>query len=1000
MPYFVILIVAVSALLQLTAAALALRLMRLSGRRWAWVLIALGLTLMACRRGLSLAQYGWWEGQPYDHWDLASEAVGLATSALMALGVVLISKMFRQFNRVSLDLQQSEERYRSIFEQCRDGILLTSPRGLIEDLNPAALTILGQDRGHLLGRDLAEVCASLELVDGLGVRQGTPWDEYEANVHRPDGQDRLCTLSPSPRLAQDGTSLGNQLLLRDITARRRMEWDLINSQRKLSKIFDSSPVWIVLSTLEDGRILEANDAFLRSTGYSRAEIKDKTSLELGLWDDPAQRRALVEMVRAKGFARGMEVRRRDKAGRLRLMLWSGELMEVGGRMLLLSSSQDISELKRAEQDLRESKETLDAILASSPVGIALVKDEAVAWANQALKAMLGYGQDEDLPPLEALVQSEGETLEALVLRMRRALSLQTQGSMDLGLRGKDGQVLEVFLQAQALDPADIERGVIVSVTDITQRKAALKALSESEEKYRLVVDKADEAICIVQDGALHFPNPKTLAVSGRSPGELAQTGLAELFHPDDRPAISAMLATVMAGGVTAAVPTLRLLGPQGELRWLEVNLVPISWQGQPAALCLGRDLTTQKSLERQLWQAQKMEAIGRLAGGVAHDFNNLLTVINGHSEQALAQAGPDKELRRRLKAVREAGAKAAALTRQLLTFSSRHLAARQVMDLNAVVNGLTSMIGPLLGEQISAQVNLAPDLWPVKGDPGQMEQVLMNLVVNARDAMPLGGALTIDTRNLMLGPEQLQGHIDLSPGPHVMLSVSDSGCGMDQRTLSHLFEPFFTTKEKGKGTGLGLSTAYGIIKRAGGSISVFSEPARGTAFEIYLPVDQESRRGEAKEPEVNSCSLETRGSETVLVVEDEPELLAFVAEALAGHGYQVLKASNPLQALEMLSNPEEPVQLLLTDISLPRMTGLALAREAQRLEPELRMVYMSGYTDLAPRENQGLGEARHFLQKPFTVIQLAALVRQALDSPPAPVSETTVQGVGEDIPRA
>jgi len=409
------------------------------------------------------------------------------------------------------------------------------------------------------------------------------------------------------------------------------------------------------------------------------------------------------------------------------------------------------------------------------------------------------------------------------------------------------------------------------------------------------------------------------------------------------------------------------------------------------AIAMLEDITPRKQaeeerlrLESQLRQAQKMEAVGQLAGGVAHDFNNLLTAIRGYSEFALNRLGDGHDvLRKDIEEIAKSADRASSLTRQLLAFSRKQLLQPRILQLNDVVSEVDKMLRRLIGEDIEVVTVFGRALGRVKADPGQIEQVLVNLVVNARDAMPEGGKLTIETSNVDMDEELSETHEGLAPGRYVMLAVRDTGHGIDAVTKSRLFEPFFTTKEQGKGTGLGLATVYGIVKQSGGYVAVESEPGRGAAFKVFL------HRLEAGVEEVERIVIEEerpRGSETVLLVEDEEVVRNLVREILEGNGYSVIEARNGAEALDLGRNFAAPIHLLVTDVVMPKMSGKELAERLVTIHRETRVLYMSGYTDGAIGHHGVLDPHTELLQKPFTFDALAQKVRKVLDAPPATVA--------------
>ncbi len=391
----------------------------------------------------------------------------------------------------------------------------------------------------------------------------------------------------------------------------------------------------------------------------------------------------------------------------------------------------------------------------------------------------------------------------------------------------------------------------------------------------------------------------------------------------------------------------------------------------------GRAIAERKRLEQQLFLAQRLEAIGRLAGGIAHDFNNLLGVVTGFSDLVLDGLEPESPLRPPLEEVRKAGERGISLTRQLLAFSRQQVLEPKVVSLNHIVSDTVKMLQHVLGEDIVMTTLLSPQLGSVKADPAQIEQVLLNLAVNARDAMPTGGKLTIETSNIYLDEAYVHRHVVGQPGPYVLLAVSDTGKGMDAETQAHAFEPFFTTKEKGKGTGLGLATVYGIVKQSGGYIWLYSEPEKGTAFKIYLPrVDEAATRERVRE----RTSQAPAGMETVLLLEDEPALRELVQQWLVGLGYVVLEAQGGVEALEISKNYNGPIHLLLTDVVMPGMSGRDLAERIVPSRPEMKVLYISGYTNDAIVRHGVLQPGVVFLQKPFTRQSLANKVRETLDA--------------------
>jgi signal transduction histidine kinase len=466
-----------------------------------------------------------------------------------------------------------------------------------------------------------------------------------------------------------------------------------------------------------------------------------------------------------------------------------------------------------------------------------------------------------------------------------------------------------------------------------------------------------------------------------------------VIHSDDRAAVAEALATAREGGDSPA-RRFRVVRPlDGEILWFErrgqVSLDAITKHRWLRGILM--DVTAHVSSENalraseealrraaeQLRQSQKIEAVGRLAGGIAHDFNNILSVILSYGELLLDDMPTTDPRREDIEAIRRAGRQAAELTRQLLAFSRQQVLTLKVLDLNEVVSGANLMLRRLLGETVDLSVRLAPEPAPIRADVGQLDQVVMNLAINARDAMPDGGQLTIETTHVVLDAEFARQHLGIAPGPHVMLAVSDTGLGMDREVQSRIFEPFFTTKERGKGTGLGLSTVLGIVQQTGGSIWVYSELGQGTTFKVYIP---RARGGAA--PDVQLPSTTTlRGSETVLLVEDQDEVREVARQILRRLGYEVLEAPSAAEALAIGARPGQRIDLLLTDVVMPQMSGRELAERLVPLRPDLRVLFMSGYTEDAILQHRILESGFAYLQKPLVPEALGRRVREVLDGP-------------------
>jgi PAS domain S-box-containing protein len=526
-----------------------------------------------------------------------------------------------------------------------------------------------------------------------------------------------------------------------------------------------------------------------------------------------------------------------------------------------------------------------------------------------------------------------------------------------------------------------------------EREHSATELRAAETRYRTLVERLPAITYIAEVGVLgpwHYVSPQIQSILGFSPAEWKQDAANWInhIHPDDREHALAFDAQFVANGGSLRTEY-RMLSREGKVLWFRDEAVTLHDAPGNAPVMQGvlYDITQHKHLEDQLRQSQKMEAIGKLAGGVAHDFNNLLMIIQGHNERLLRHLNPDDLLFTDAHGIKEAVGRAASLTHQLLAFSRKQVLQPNVLNLNAVAGEVGKMLEPLIGESIELSLELAPDLWRVKVDERQLEQAILNLTLNARDAMPHGGKLTIATRNREIGTSlnnktrdnetQDADSMPTRPGKYVVLTVSDTGVGMDAETQSHVFEPFFTTKELGKGTGLGLASVYGVVQQSGGWVSFRSQLGHGSSFSVYLP---EAGEGPALGTTQPDRAPETKATETILVVEDEDEIRDMVREYLERKGYTVMAANNGSEALQVAQRYKGSIHLLLTDVVMPQVGGHELAHQIKGMRPRIKILFTSGYPEHAALADKAVDPSAVILQKPYPLNSLASRIRQMLDA--------------------
>ncbi len=528
----------------------------------------------------------------------------------------------------------------------------------------------------------------------------------------------------------------------------------------------------------------------------------------------------------------------------------------------------------------------------------------------------------------------------------------------------------------AAERKSMEEALLVEKEQVRQ---SIAHLSASEARYRTLLESANDAIAVLTpEGIVREMNQRWGDIVGLPREQLVGRHLRD-FAPSgkkDENARAFDLAIVSSAARSAPV---EIATPDGSNVLLEFSNTTLDVAGEQLVLTIGRDVTEQYQLEKQLRQAQKLEVLGQLSGGVAHDFNNLLTVILGSSEMLLMDLGPDDPSRTEILEIQKAGGRAAGLTRQLLAFSRKQVLQPSVLDINALIAEMEPMLRRLVAKHIDLMVAPEPNARAVNMDATQIEQLIVNLVVNAADAMPRGGKLTVETSSVALDEHYRKHHLPVAPGQYVMLAVSDTGVGMDEATIQHMFEPFFTTKEVGKGTGLGLATVYGIVKQNGGDIWVYSEPEYGSAFKIYLP--QVTAVAAAATKLSTAPGSAPGGSETILLVEDDGAVRRLARLSLERRGYKVLEAENPKEALRVATQFVGQIDLLLSDVMMPESEGPPLFQRLTKVRPGLRVMYMSGYADEAVVRHGIVVEGTAFLQKPFTPLALTQKVRDVLDAP-------------------
>lgn len=779
----------------------------------------------------------------------------------------------------------------------------------------------------------------------------------------------------------------NQELRREVADRKRAEEELRLSEQKYAAIFRLMPEMAGITRMSDGCFLEVNDGFIAMTGYEREETLGRTSVGLGLWTQEARAGAMA-IIHERGWLENYEFVLTTKSGDRRDALMFMRPITVWGEDCIYFMAHDITALKQAQQVLETERARLRNLLQTVPAMIWMKDPDGVYLScNNRFEQFFGTSEAHIVgkTDYDFVAREQADFFRA---NDRKAIDNgQPTINEEWITYAADGhrELLET-IKTPIYDDSGRLLGVLGVAWDITEKKRIEEELRTERARFVNLVDSVDG---IVWEADAHtFAFTYVSRQAERLLGYPVEAWAAKGFwrahlHPEDREHVSAHAQAKTRAGEDHVLEY-RFLAENGETVWMQDMVTVVAENGVPRwrrgimVDTTGRKEEEQEKrrLEAQLRQAQKMEAVGRLAGGVAHDFNNQLSVILGYADLAKSsQPSPDK-MRGYLNQIIRAATQSRDITRQLLAFSRQEAISPQVLDLNAVVKGVHKGLGRLIREDIRFEVRLADGLWPIHMDPTQVDQVIMNLVVNARDAMEQGGLLTVTTANVHLDAAFVRHYPEITAGDYVRLTVSDTGSGMGPETLAHIFEPFYTTKESGKGTGLGLATIYGIVSQNRGLVLVESEVGVGTVFKVFLPRSTVHSEGLTEERQ-HLLARDKCG--TILLVEDEETVRQMARDILEMSGYTVLVAMTPQEALTICADAERTIDLLLTDVVMPEMNGRELSRQILARRPDIKVLFMSGYAaDILVLDDRD--SELPFIKKPFTVQGLQEKIEQLLRS--------------------
>ena len=898
--------------------------------------------------------------------------VDLTSFAFAVTGLVLALGLFR-FQLLDI-LPVARE---TVVEDLHDAVIVLDVQGRIVDLNHAARDIVGFAPGDPLGRLVEETLPWWPVLSG-----GRP-DPLEISFGQGENR-RYFDLNFSELKDRRGRLVGQVVVLRDVTDRKRTERALRESEEKYRQLFNHAPAGIYEIDYRNGHLLDFNDVILEYLGYTEEELLAASSLDILSPESQIQFSERVEKI-----LNGEIV---DSSPEFTIVAKDGRQFDVVLNTRLIYEDDkpigatvvvhDITERKRTEGALREWEEKYRTLVTHSNDSIIVTQGSKIVFYNPRTVEITGFSIEElrNINIFDLI--HEDDRARTMALSEKFMKGEEPVGNYDLRIFDKQGRLHWTRSHSVLID-WEGRKALLTFSSDITNQKEIEEALRESELKYRTLVDNIQDGVYIIQDLAFQFVNNALADMLGYSADEVVGRNFGDYIVPEDRALVLDRHQRRKSGEAVPDEYEIRIQTKDGTRKLIKVTVGQVSYRAGLANIGTIRDITDlrraeeeKERLQTQLQQSQKMQAVGTLASGIAHDFNNILQAVSGYVEILQNRHGHQPKTAEYLTEVDHAVRRAGELVNRLLTFSRKVETDLKLVDINESVRQAVKILERTIPKMIRIEANLAEDIHPIMADPTQLEQVMLNLGTNSKDAMPEGGILTLSTENAVLSEKFCRAHYNLTPGRYVLLSFTDTGHGMDLEVMEHLFEPFFTTKGVGEGTGLGLFIVYGIVKAHKGLVTCRSRPGQ-TTFQVYFPAAEVERP--AAESLDQTPPKTPRGHETVLVVDDEKSILATATDILEDYGYQAATATSGEEALEMYNSPGANFDLVILDLGMPGMGGWRCLEKLIKINPEVKVIVASGYSENGQSDKILAAGAKAFLNKPYRLADLLAKVRELLD---------------------